>query len=85
MTFKGLLSLENKIVFSIFIDIPEGEHEVHINSSESAYIRILALNESDYLFPDLNETETTVSDARKIYAENLLNNDDIFSLSYSFI
>ncbi|MDX2503184.1 MAG: hypothetical protein QNL62_01720 [Gammaproteobacteria bacterium] len=65
---------------TVYIDVPEGDHTLRVNSFETVYIRLLGLDEPDYLFPNLNATQTSVLQAKAYFAENGVDNDEIFTL-----
>ena len=65
---------------TVYLDIPIDKQQLHLKSSDAVYIRILALDEPDYLFPELNENPTSIKEARSIYNKYGVNNKDIDSL-----
>jgi hypothetical protein len=70
-----------------FMNIPEGEHEMVIESDAILYIRLLRRDEPDYLFT-INEPRLTPEDIRKMGSPPLLrkspweiNKDDLIALT----
>lgn len=62
---------------TVYIDIPDGVQKVNLKSSDAVFLRVLALDEPDYLFPDFNENPTSVKDAKALYHEETINTDAI--------
>ncbi|MDX1607503.1 MAG: hypothetical protein R3202_15025, partial [Candidatus Competibacterales bacterium] len=56
---------------SAYLEIPAGEHELRLESSVPVYLRLLAQDRPDYLFPGLNAPERDALDAREARVDGL--------------
>ncbi len=64
---KAVLSRSEEI----YIEIPEGVHELELSADRNLYVQILSQSEHDYLFPQLNEPRKPVQTVRQ---QGLLDN-----------
>ena len=63
---------------SIYIDIPEGKHNLKLNTSDNVFIRLLALDNPDYLFPKLNSATPSFEQAKHSYKNRSQFTNDFF-------
>lgn len=48
-----------------YIEIPVGQHRLHLTSDRELYLRVLQQSENDYLLPELNQPSMTVKTVRE--------------------